>query len=216
MPYSASIFIWYPDEKEGKIGHCSMYIGDLFSGAIYNPAMSTDSITRDNFAESCGIFDVDWPNDPDYVSWWPHVFISSMYLLRNTTTGNYANSLIVDCDSEGRDPDVTYDVNGLIEPDMRQAWHKFKYRCGYSSEYNLLKRNCSSAVWTVLKAGGIKNLLGKGLHQSMITHHKVWTPKNIAIVLNALNNKSAFVTKTKSETCRTKLQCLRATLLGLR
>ena len=92
MPYSASIFIWYPDEKKRNIGHCSMYIGDLFSGARYNPAMSTDSITRDNFAESCGIFDVDWPNDPDYVSWWPHVFISSTYLLRNTTTRLWAET----------------------------------------------------------------------------------------------------------------------------
>lgn len=220
----ATVFVWYPHRRD--VGHCSMYIGDhrLDNNQLMHSRQSVRNkhIKSEEKAAAEAFKNPDriiWPETTNYVSWWPSNSQTIMHLVTKSPRGQNMHSLHVDCEAEKRAPDTVFHIEDHLNTEaMLNAWSSFKkvnniYRgvrlC--STEYNLWTRNCSMAVWHVLKAGGIKQMT-----QEPIRAGRYVTPKTVASILTKLKNSGSTVIKEKSETCPSKAKSIMATLFGFR
>ncbi len=102
-------------------------------------------------------------NDIDYVSWWP-----------DESNGGMASDSFLDDikDEEGYAPDHVIRIarNALDLPVMLAAWQSIRTKNG--ANYKFYKKNCSTIVARVIRAGTKKGSLAK-------RHSALWTPLQV-------------------------------------
>ena len=220
MTKVASVYVWFPDTQgESKqLGHSSMFIGNLDSSRHQNPFMSDDRGKRLEFEKKCKENAIEWPQDPNYVSWWAGKKSISAYrpIFDAGNTASYHH----DCIEEQRPADSVYHIHSplLYTAGMTLCWRDIKQNAkAQLLFYNLTSRNCCNVVWEVLQAGGIRKGFGTGLKSAWITHNNLWTPKGIAMVCDTLRDRYPdWVDKVKYHGRVKKSDNLLATLFRLR
>jgi hypothetical protein len=178
-PVSGTVYIWYP--KDGRVGHASMYIGDIDIGSKFDQFIG--QVQPASFVQG-----VTHHMNDNYVSWWPD---DDKDLL--TTKSEPMNELQDDVDSEGHEQaHVKYTLYGLDKTKMRAKWHSIRGK--QDSHYKLHIKNCSTIVARVLRAGGASELAGA--KSIWFAHNMIWTPKKVAGLCNVLRDKG-YATKDR-------------------
>ncbi|HVJ53273.1 MAG TPA: hypothetical protein VM689_12470 [Aliidongia sp.] len=179
------VYIWYPtirDDAGGKlenlnIGHAAMHLGN----------------------------DYDPKNSEFYVSWWPGGGFSftSPQIVAEKAQPRHRRRFESDCIAEGAPPHVVYTLE--CEPyqniAMNEAWKQIMYGKSKPS-YHVYRKNCSSVVARVLKAGGMQWPMGN-MDQLMKTKNVIWMPRDIAEWCDKLCALGK-ATKRKSKNCPEK------------
>lgn len=218
----ASVFIWYPEH--GRVGHCSMFIGNLEQEVLINPKMSDDvgkKRNRNSIKENKIPSNVILPLTDDYVSWWPDLSrgCSNSTLLFSRNKSTTVADLARDMQEENSRPHVTYTFNNLSVSKMQFEWesikNKYQHNLMRKTSYRFLGKNCASIVWRILCAGGICNLMSSGVGKDWKTHNLIWTPKKVAVVCNTLEKKGEC-DKAKNNSAPSKMASLLACMFGLR
>ena len=211
---SCTVFIWYPFNKD--IGHCSLYIGNYMYAvlAIDEMIMTIEQLRNFQELNSTQLKSMNWYEVPNYVSWWPSDGHNKNKLMTQKVISAKASNGIIDCLAEGAPPHVTYTVFGLDTASMQTEWVNIKNKyngTGGVPSYHLLRKNCATVVYRVLKAGGIEGKLGSSLG----FYGKVWTPRAIAVACNSLRDKG-MAKKEKHMRCPRRSSRKMMTFLGLR
>lgn len=214
---SATIFIWYPNN--GRIGHSSLFIGNIARGMILNPLMDFNEASRNKNVLSMGCLRAKLPEDLNYVSWWPvkSDTESRLGLLLSKHSSRLHSDLDKDVEEEGL-PHVIYSLSGLSVEAMKMKWleikNKYEYVFNQNTSYSALGKNCSTIIWRVLKAGGIKSLIPTRIDKYWKTHSRIWTPKKLSTVCDSIPQD--YCEKTKQTLCPTKESLRFQCMLGLR
>jgi len=157
---------------DDNVGHASMYIGDP----------RTDR--------------TDETHATNYVSWWPKRicgFFERVDVARNSR-------LRYDIQAEQENPHVRYVLYGLDVWAMRNEWQVI--RLNPAPHYQILRKNCSTVVLRVLKAGGALERLSLA-KRVWFSNNLYVTPKNVAQVCNELRNRG-LSEKKKGANCPEK------------
>ena len=186
MDDTATVYIWYPHDSQ--IGHAAMFIGTPQVGVNFEDL---------SFAGKRSGMRIDRGFGPElhylqnYVSWWPD---DSKELNSAPSERKWTLADDMSDDGEGREPSVTYRLNGVNNAAMQAEWQDIRQK--QKSNWKLLRKNCSTIVYRVLKAGGAMS------HMSLAK--RVWfannlylTPKNIAQICNDLRD-NGYATKARS------------------
>lgn len=119
-----SIFVWKPGEKTA-MGHASMLI----------------------FADDAA--------KKEYVSWYPAekgAGDAFVFGVEFCSQGKFYKSLKDELKAEwgGKRPDLAVTIRGLNEEKMKKSWSRLKGE----DQWCLAKRNCSTVLYILLRAGG--------------------------------------------------------------
>ncbi|QHF44927.1 hypothetical protein PspS35_14495 [Pseudomonas sp. S35] len=174
---SAVVFIWLPVNTMHvlNIGHAAMYIGD--------PRIDGTEECRYKDYESSMHRIADIENiekrNTNYVSWWPAIPV------RGFNTESQKRKLFLESDliAEGQVPHLVYRVYGLDVANMRNEW--FKIRNKPDAHFQMLRKNCSTIVFRVLKAGGALDKLPTAKH-IWFANNLYLAPLNIMQICNEL------------------------------
>lgn len=181
-PISGTVYIWYP--KDDRVGHASMYIGDIDIGSKF------DQFVGPNMPGL--VQGVTHQMNDNYVSWWPG---DGADVKNWTTNSEPMNELQEDVNAEGDElAHVKYTLYGLDKTKMRVKWHSIRGK--QNSHYKLHIKNCSTIVARVLRAGGASELAGA--KSIWFAHNVIWTPKKVAALCNLLRDRG-YATKEKWE-----------------
>lgn len=196
MPLSSAVvYIWYPvfAEHRKNVGHAALYIGDPNIGKNIerNYSKYENREARQADREAIEHFNT------NYVSWWPEE--SGAQLLGKQPQGRNL-FLESDISDEGSPPHLVYTVSGLDVANMRAEW--FKIRNKTNAHFVFFRKNCSTIVLRILKAGGALNNLPTAKHL-WFSNNLYVTPKNIAQICNELRNANLAV-KTRNSHCPEK------------
>jgi len=128
-------------------------------------------------------------NTVNYVSWWPLGDMGPEGLLPTVKDSSKLCTLRKDKRSEGGAAHRTFKIEHLDVAAMVRKW--LEIRTKPDSHYRLMRKNCSTIVARVLRAGGASEL-AKGSKQrhlhvpSWDAHRTIWTPKNVYTLCNAI------------------------------
>ena len=173
---SGRVFIWYP--QGGKIGHASMEVGTT----QYEVTVTDMEYAR--------VIDTEIRTQ-NYVSWWPDESIGMGGVIPGAKVLGSTCTFKEDIKSENRPPDISYQLSHLDVPAMIQCWNSIRQKQG--GHYRLLRKNCSTIVARVLRAGGAERLLASGrlnIPFSLAAHSMAWTPHKVAKLCDELCEKN--------------------------
>jgi len=134
----------------GGVGHASMHIGP----------------------------DAERDGTVNYVSWWPAGEARARDLAPGRMFSSYVCTMNEDAENEGGRPHVSFMLYDLDVPAMSREWSLTKGKHG--SHYRAMRKNCSTIVARVLRAGGASTWAAKGFLPSWDAHRAWWTPKLVA------------------------------------
>ncbi|MBP0494312.1 hypothetical protein [Roseomonas indoligenes] len=190
MAITASVYIWYPSGSH--IGHASMFIGTHEFNKSFEDIMGPSGVpVTASLGNPVVRADLERFYGNAYVSWWPDDTKSF-----NKAPQDRNMSLWQDKDAEGSWPHTTYRVHNLNGGSMWAEWKSIMDKKG--GNYNLLRKNCSTIVLRVLKAGGVMSKMS--IHKrAWFTNNLYVTPKNVAQVCNDLRD-NGHADKVKADT----------------
>jgi hypothetical protein len=159
-PNITTVFVWEP---VGGVGHASIAIGDQ------------GRFNHGNWYEQT----------EGYASWFPGtstanpaesgadargILPSRMYMKESCTFAN-------DCDSEGGIPENVIELSRLNVQHMMQLWTEIRDKP--NAHYRLLRKNCSTIVARILRAGMSSMTGWQQAKVQYSAHCLYWTPADI-------------------------------------